>query len=325
MRKDHSVAFLAESVDRRNKGGVSAHRVRFRAGWNHPKQLPLTHLRIAIAGDLHGSWGDSDEQLLRHLQPDVVLFVGDLSDGDLRLTRRISQLPYPLAVILGNHDRGRDRSGGILEQQLALLGDQHCGWRRLTWPGLPLTVVGGRPCSAGGGFHLSKAVESLYGPISLEQSADRIVEAAASVPADQPLIVMAHCGPSGLGSDPNSPCGRDWKSPAIDWGDQDLALALDRMARTRAPDLVVFGHMHHALKRGGGLRQSLLRDRRGMAMINAACVPRSGLDHQDQLLLHLSWAEFQNNRLTHLSHRWFSPDGQLRHQEQLPMEADAAC
>ena len=33
---------------------------------------------------------------------------------------------FPVAVILGNHDRGRDRSGGILEQQIALLGDLHC-------------------------------------------------------------------------------------------------------------------------------------------------------------------------------------------------------
>ena len=161
---------------------------------------------------------------MQHLKPDAVLFVGDLADGDLRLTRRITRLPFPVAVILGNHDRGRDRSGGILEQQVALLGDLHCAWRTIQWPELALTIVGARPCSAGGGFHLSKAVEAVYGLVSLETSADRIVQAAAEVPADQPLIVMAHCGPSGLGSDATSPCGRDWKTPAVDWGDQDLAL-----------------------------------------------------------------------------------------------------
>ena len=135
---------------------------------------------------LHGAWGDADEQLLQRLNPDAVLFVGDLADGDLRLTRRITRLPFPVAVILGNHDRGRDRSGGILEQQLAVLGDLHCAWRAIQWPELPLTIVGARPCSAGGGFHLSKAVEAVYGPVSLEASADRIVQAAADVPADQP-------------------------------------------------------------------------------------------------------------------------------------------
>ena len=151
-------------------------------------------------------------------------------------------------MILGNHDRGRDQSGAILEQQLSLLGSDHCAWGCKTWPELPLSIIGARPCSAGGGFHLSKAVKAVYGPVSLEDSIDRIVNAAAAVPADQPLIVMAHSGPSGLGSDPSSPCGRDWKTPSIDWGDQDLAVALDRMAQRRHADLVVFGHMHHELK-----------------------------------------------------------------------------
>ena len=254
-----------------------------------------------------------------------MLFVGDLADGDLRLTRRISRLPFPVAVILGNHDRGRDRSGGILQQQLAVLGDLHCAWRSIRWPDLPLTVVGARPCSAGGGFHLSKAVEAVYGPVTLEDSADRIVQAAADVPADQPLIVMAHCGPSGLGSEAASPCGRDWKTPAVDWGDQDLTLALDRMARDRAADLVIFGHMHHALKRGSGFRQNLLRQRHGTALINAACVPRSGLDGQGRPLLHFSWAEFQGPRLSQLAHRWYTPDAELIHQEQLPLDAPLPC
>ena len=254
-----------------------------------------------------------------------MLFVGDLSDGDLRLTKRIASLPYPLAVILGNHDLGRDRSGGILRQQLALLGENHCGWTQRGWSQPAIGLVGGRPGSAGGGFHLSHAVQAVYGPITLEQSADRIVAAAAAVPADQPLIVMAHCGPSGLGSEADSPCGRDWKPPAVDWGDQDLALALDRMGRQRSPDLVVFGHMHHQLKRSNALRRTLLRDRRGTAFLNAACVPRSGRDASGRELLHFSWAEFRGASLTHLSHRWYSPDAQLMHEEELPRQEAMAC
>ena len=266
-----------------------------------------------------------DEQLLQRLQPDAVLFVGDFSDGDLRLTRRLRELPFPVALILGNHDRGRDKSGGVLRQQLALVKDVDCGWRRLDLHPLPLSVVGGRPCSSGGGYHLSKAVEAVYGPITLEQSVERIVAAAASVPTDQPLVIMAHCGPSGLGSDPSSPCGRDWKTPAVDWGDQDLALALDRISRTRVPDLVIFGHMHHQLKRGSGLRTSLLRDRRGIVYLNAACVPRSGTNDRGETLLHLSWAEFSGGHLSHLSHRWYRPDGTLVHQELLPELESLTC
>ena len=262
---------------------------------------------------------------MEQLQPDAVLFVGDLSDGDLRLTRRLCALPYAKAFILGNHDRGRDRSGGVLRQQLALLKGVHCGWSRLDLSPLPLSVVGGRPCSSGGGYHLSKAAEAVFGPVGLEESARRIETAAASVPVDQPLVVMAHCGPTGLGSDPDSPCGRDWKVPAVDWGDQDLALALDRMAKKRLPDLVVFGHMHHQLKRGTGLRTSLVRDRRGVVYLNAACVPRSGIDANGSALLHFSWAEFSGPRLTHLSHRWYSSSGHLAHQEVLSTVAPSSC
>ena len=259
------------------------------------------------------------------MQPDLTLFVGDLSDGDLRLTRRIAALPTTKAVILGNHDRGGDRSGGLLRQQLALLGKHHCGWTRLTWDHLPVSIVGARPCSAGGGFHLSKAVQAVYGPVDLQASVDRIVAAAAEVPSDQPLIVMAHCGPSGLGSDPESPCGRDWKKPAVDWGDQDLALALDRISQRRQPDLVVFGHMHHALKRGSGIRQSILRNRSGTAFLNAACVPRSGVNADGLLLLHLSWAEFSGSRLCCLAHRWYTPDGVVRHEERLALANPQPC
>ena len=37
VRQDHGIAVLAKPVDRRNKGGVSAHQDRFRAGWPQPR------------------------------------------------------------------------------------------------------------------------------------------------------------------------------------------------------------------------------------------------------------------------------------------------
>ena len=107
--------------------------------------------------------------------------------------------------------------------------------------------------------------------------------------------------------------------PQRSTGGIDLALALDRMAGN-VPRLVTLA-MHHALKRGSGVRQNLMRHRHGTALINAACVPRSGIDEQGRPLLHFSWAEFQGSRLTQLSHRWYTPDAELIHQEQLPMDA----
>ena len=59
--------------------------------------------------------------------------------------------------------------------------------------------------------------------------------------------------------------------------------------------------------------------------LNAACVPRSGMNEQGDVLLHLSWAEFNGRRLSHLSHRWYRPDGALVHQERLPEAEIPAC
>ena len=278
---------------------------------------------------MHGQWGPRDRQLLERLQPDAVLFVGDLSDGDLRLVKAIAALPLPTAVILGNHDHGKDASGQVFQQQLNLLGPRHCAWDLRRWDldaaidsegsvaPPAVSVLGARPGSAGGGFHLSKAITAVYGPLKLEQSATRLVDAAAHAPLDQPLVVLAHVGPSGLGSEVSSLCGRDWKRPAIDWGDQDLALALERIRSTRPLPLVVFGHMHHRLKRGQGERSTFLMDRRGTAYLNAACVPRCGQDAAGRDLIHWAWVEFQGLQLTHASHRWYAPEGSLVYAETL--------
>ena len=110
-------------------------------------QKNLRDIRIDIAGDLHGSWSQDDLDLLLALNPDGVLFVGDLSDGDLRIVRAISKISIPTSVILGNHDRGKDGSGEILKAQLDLLGDKNCAWKLSKWKLNELSVVGARPCS----------------------------------------------------------------------------------------------------------------------------------------------------------------------------------
>ena len=285
-------------------------------------------MRLAIAGDLHGDWTFDDEQLLDQLKPDAVLFVGDLSDGDLRLVKAITRLNRPCAVILGNHDRGRDRSGEKLRQHLLMLGELDCSWRMRNWSSPPVAIIGCRPCSSGGGFHLSEAVRSVFGPVTEEESANRIVQAASGAPETWPLVLLAHSGPTGLGSDASSICGRDWKHPHIDWGDRDLAIAVEAMRRHRAADLVVFGHMHHCLRGGKGERLTFHRDRYGTAYVNAACVPRSGSDESGQTLIHFTWVEFEGRHLSLVSHRWFHLDGTLAYEQTLlrqPRESFSAC
>ncbi|KEF42766.1 MAG: transcriptional regulator [Cyanobium sp. CACIAM 14] len=277
----------------------------------------MAELNIAIAGDLHDQWDHSDHALLERIRPGALLLVGDLSDGRSRIPELLGRLELPLACVLGNHDAGRDGSGRTLRRQLELLGERHCGWglRELRPPGL--AVVGARPGTAGGGFQLSKAVRSVYGPVGLQASAERISRAALAADPQLPLVLLAHSGPSGLGSQLDDPCGRDWKAPACDWGDQDLSLAIDQIRRRRPLPLVVFGHMHHALRHRQGERRSFHRDAQGTAFLNTACVPRHGVDRLGRALRHFSWVVFRDGRLHHVSHRWYGTDGALHYEQTL--------
>lgn len=274
-------------------------------------------MRIAIAGDLHGSWSAEDHEILDCLAPDVILFVGDLGESDLKAASLIKKLSIPTAVILGNHDRGRDGSGEFLKAHIGLLGELHCAWDLRRWKDIPLSVVGGRVCSAGGGFYLSKEVESLFGPMSIEQSVDEIVNACNSAPLELPLIILAHSGPTGLGSNAHSICGRDWKSPSLDWGDKDLELAIIELRKKRLPDLVVFGHMHHKLKSNNKYRDTFFQDKSGIKYLNAACVPRKFYDEHGHYLIHFSWVECEDQVIKSVSHRWFKKDGSLAYKEEL--------
>ncbi len=270
-----------------------------------------------IAGDLHGLWSSEDLDLIIRINPDAVLFVGDLGEGDIAVVKEIKKIPIPVSVILGNHDHGHDGTGLLLKTQLNLLGDLDCSWSLKRFENPSFSLIGARPCSSGGGFYLSKEVHAVFGPITLEESVRRIVAAAKEVPTDKPFVILAHSGPSGLGSDFASPCGRDWKAPALDWGDKDLSLAIDKIRKIKVPDLVVFGHMHHVLRRGQGKRVTFTKDIWGTSYLNAACVPRKGKDVLGQSLCHFSWVEFQNNSLKRVSHRWYRNDATLAYEEKL--------
>ncbi len=252
------------------------------------------------------------------LEPDAILFVGDLGDGDLKLIKSIKSLPFPIAVILGNHDRGVDIYGTQLEAQISLLGSNDCSWKVLNWSQPKISIVGGRPCSAGGGFYLSNQMKSVYGPVPIEESVKRIVNSAKDAHKGNLLIILAHSGPSGLGSNAASICGRDWKPPSCDWGDKDLEISIRQIEKNRHIDLVVFGHMHHKLKRGDGFRETFVRDKStGISYLNAACVPRKFLDSNGKFLIHFSWVEFLDGKLDNVSHRWYDKCGSIIYKESL--------
>ncbi len=120
-------------------------------------------LRIAIVGDVHDHWDSQDAVVLAHLGVDLVLLVGDFGNESVEVVAQVAALPFPKAVILGNHDAwytatdwGRRqcppeiRHENRLEQQLTLLGPDHVGYGKRDFPDLGITVVGGRPFSWGG-------------------------------------------------------------------------------------------------------------------------------------------------------------------------------
>tara|TARA_Y100001968_G_scaffold333907_1_gene400912 strand:+ start:36087 stop:36776 length:690 start_codon:yes stop_codon:yes gene_type:complete len=226
-------------------------------------------------------------------------------------------LPFPTAVMLGNHDRGYDKTGEILKKKFLLLGQTNIAWNLIEWPNFPISIVGARPCSPGGGFYLASELSGVFGDISLEESSRRIVEAAKSASIEKPLVMLSHSGPYGLGDGAESICGRDWKKPYLDWGDHDLSIAIKTIRKFKNPDLVVFGHMHHSLRNNSSFRKTFQKDHFGTLFLNAAVVPRESIDPMGDKVSHFSWVEFYKRKIIHVSHRWYKKDGTLYYIEHL--------
>ncbi|XP_077238055.1 calcineurin-like metallo-phosphoesterase superfamily protein isoform X2 [Tasmannia lanceolata] len=186
------------------------------------------------------------------------------------------------AAILGNHDcwnthqfsaKKKDR----VQLQLECLGDQHVGYCRLDFPSLKLSVVGGRPFSCGGdSLFRQKLLSARYGVCDMEGSAKKIYEAALGTPEGYSIIFLAHNGPTGLGSERNDICGRDWVFGGGDHGDPDLAQAISelQMSTQFSIPLVVFGHMHKELAYRSGLRKMIVVGVDNTVYLNGAIVPR---------------------------------------------------
>ena len=274
----------------------------------------MPNLKIAIVGDCHGLWSETDIEILSIVKPDFVLFVGDISEGKIKIIKKINCLDIQSYVLLGNHDRGSDKTGETLQKQIRVLQDKFCGWKLKVFEN-KINIVGARPCSSGGGYFLSKEVLGVYGPLTEQESARKIINCSIQAREDLPLIIIAHSGPTGLGSEPNSICGRDWKAPPLDWGDRDLNIALTEIKKNRFVNLVVFGHMHNILNRNQGSRKMLEIDNGGTFYLNAAIVPRYEKNEEGKMLINFSWVEFTDNKLSYISHRWYSIAGEIAKEE----------
>ncbi|XP_042505463.1 uncharacterized protein LOC122082030 [Macadamia integrifolia] len=250
----------------------------------HFKRLPMaTSVRVAVVGDVHDDWHlQEDEKALQFLKPDLVLFTGDFGNENVELVRSVVELKIAKAVILGNHDAWNtqqfsEKRKDHVQLQLECLSGEHVGYRRLDFPTLKLSVVGGRPFSCGGDrLFRKKLLSARYGVNDMDTSAKKIYRAASGTPEGHAIIFLAHNGPTGLGSKINDICGRDWVFEGGDHGDPDLAQALSELKETTqfSIPLVVFGHMHKELAYQNGLRKMIVVGADNPIYLNGAIVPR---------------------------------------------------
>lgn len=241
--------------------------------------MSASPLEIAVLGDLHGDFDLALDAPL--LEPySLRLCTGDLTPnrGRERFDDAVRQARGLAAVgaytVLGNHDGPTGFTGrsfpASYEKLVAALGPFDIGMRRIELPSLELTLVGARPLAMGG-------TDLRYVPPGCEgrdpsRWADEIAGLIMEAQQER-IVVLAHDGPAGLGSARDSIYGCDFRAEAGDWGDADLALALEIVRGAgRRVVAVIAGHMHHAL-RGGGTRTWQVRDG-GVLHVNAAIVPR---------------------------------------------------
>lgn len=234
---------------------------------------------LTVVGDMHRHWRPSDGVFLTRSRADLTMFVGDLGDEDTEMVAAVAALAVPKAVLLGNHDAwqsfSRRQPTRRLRESLATLGDDHLAYAVREVPAAGVSVVGARPFSWGGqSLRSPELYEALYNLHTHRQSAARIVEAARRA-QHRDLVILAHNGPLGLSREPRDIWGKDFGKPGGDWGDRDLALALDRIAEIGLRvQMVVAGHMHHRLVHPrGDLRVRFCRHG-GTLYVNPAVVPR---------------------------------------------------
>lgn len=255
--------------------------------------------RLAVVGDVHLRFDDEDVRRFNAAGYDLVLFVGDLAGYSHRrglgVARTIARLTCPAVVLPGNHDGvhpaqlGAEVAGiGSLSDALSAVQARRVEELRRALGAVPLvgyTVVehrGGavdlslvcaRPHSMGGpGLAFARYLGNAHGVATLEQSAARLRELIDGAGSDR-LVVLAHNGPTGLGSRRSDIWGCDFRRQEGDFGDPDLRDALDHARRCgRRVVAVLAGHMHHRLRGGGARRWCVERD--GTLFVNAARVPR---------------------------------------------------
>ncbi|HKU43528.1 MAG TPA: metallophosphoesterase, partial [Polyangiales bacterium] len=247
-------------------------------------------MRIAAIGDVHLAWDDDDVQLIDAAGYDLVLFVGDLAGfgaaGAVRVARSIAKLRTPALVLPGNHDATTPLQLGsevlfaskLVNGALAAGMSRRVARLRSALGPVPLCgyslhrvagvcVLAARPHTNGGPrLSFRRYLKQAFGVASMQESTARLCELFDGIAPEEPVVVLAHSGPHGLGETRESIYANDFPERG-DGGDPDLTAALAHAARThKAVRAVVAGHRHHRLRRGG--ERSWLLERDGVQYVN---------------------------------------------------------
>ena len=273
---------------------------------------------ILIFGDLHGQFDDGDLAFVEERQPELVLFLGDLGDEDPAIAREVRKIQAPFRILLGNHDAWEsfrhDEITDRLAELLGIVGEENIAYRLEEWPEFGLSLLGARPFSWGGPSLRSPAVyEELYGIKTLEDSSDTLIAAASE--AQAPILVLAHNGPKGLGSQPGDIYGKDFGKPGGDWGDRDLQVAIKTLKEQgKEIPLVVAGHMHHRLAYPRGMERRLIAEYKGTFYTNPARVPRIFESDSGETLRHYLSIRVEDGEILRLDQLLVSED-EVRRQD----------
>ena len=64
-------------------------------------------------------------------------------------------------------------------------------------------------------------------------------------------------------------------------------------------------------------------DKQGTAYLNSAIVPRYKRNIKGELFVNFSWVEFEEIKLSHISHRWYTKFGEISEEEILFFNKDS--
>jgi len=276
---------------------------------------------VAVVGDLHGYWDEADVEYFNQSDYTCIMFTGDLGSSHARdgvkIARSLSRLNAQVLVMPGNNDAleharimaelhyqtGRADILAQLDSSRGTNNVRACGYssHTLDFDGHDVTLIAARPFAMGGNeLSFVDALERAFDVSSLSLSAKLLKGLIERAPTED-IVVLAHNGPYGLGGEATSPFGRDFDPDAGDWGDRDLAAAVEHAKSCGKKLLAVCaGHMHWPLK-DGRLRPWQVREEKTL-FINAARVPRH-IQESDTLRRHHIALSYDDGVL-HAEERW---------------------